>query len=254
MLPGGPRLALGTRFAKLRSRPRISTSLSTGSARMSHPTIRPTDVARTLKRHPWQIVAPVVVFTLLALAYAQVRPTTWEASQALVVRDEAGDRLTRPGKFTLADEMKNSQETILALARSRSVLSAALAELGPPAGHETTSAWPSEQEIEDLQSKVKITPPKGAEFGKTEVFYLKVQDASQQCAVHLALAICGQLQNCFANLREAKARGTIDELSQSVNLAQRDLADATRALGKIEEQRRQRSRRIAHAQRAAIGR
>jgi hypothetical protein len=118
---------------------------------MSQPTIRPTDVARTLKKHPWQIVAPVVVFALLALAYAEVRPTTWEASQALVVRDEAGDRLTRPGKFTLADEMKNSQETILALARSRSVLSAALAEVGPPAGHETTSAWPSELEIEDLQ-------------------------------------------------------------------------------------------------------
>src|SRR5439155_11034527 len=144
--------------------------------------------------------------------YSLVRPTTWEASQALVVRDEAGDRVSRPGKFALSDEMKTSQETILELDKSRTVLSRALAQVGPPVNHRSTSPWPSEQDLETLQAGVKITPPKGAEFGKTEVFYLKVQGESQARAVALTSAICHQLQAQLSELREAKAKSTTDEL------------------------------------------
>ena len=202
---------------------------------MTQTTIRPIDVVQTVQEHPWRTIAPVVVVTLLALAYAMVRPISWEAAQALVVRDEVGDRLTRPGKFAHVDEMKTSQETILELAKSRGVLSKALAEVGPPTDAKASRSWPSEQDLETLQGKVKITPPKGAEFGKTEVFYLKVQDTNQHRAIELALAICRQLQNRFAELREAKAHSTIDELTTSVTLAQDDLATATRALGTMEQ-------------------
>ena len=60
---------------------------------MSHATIRPHDVFNAIKQNPWRIALPVILVTILALGYALVRPTTWEATQALVVRDEAGDRL-----------------------------------------------------------------------------------------------------------------------------------------------------------------
>ena len=46
-----------------------------------------------------RVALPVVAATLLALVYALVRPATWEATQALVVRDETGDRVARPGRF-----------------------------------------------------------------------------------------------------------------------------------------------------------
>ena len=109
---------------------------------MTQATIRPMDLVRTVTEHPWRTIVPVAAVTLAALAYAVVRPTSWEAAQALVVRDEVGDRLTRPGKFTHVDEMKTSQETILELAKSRGVLSKALVEVGPPADHQASQPWP----------------------------------------------------------------------------------------------------------------
>ncbi len=201
---------------------------------MSHVTIRPSDIARTVAEHPAWIAGPVLAATLLAAGYALIRPTTWEASQALVVRDEAGDRLTRPGRFTHTDEMKTSQETILELVKSRSVLSKALAEVGPPADFAAHAKWPTEKFLESLQDNVKIAPPKGAEFGKTEVFYLKVQDTNRDRAINLAQAVCRQLQSRFAELREAKAQSTTDELGKTITLAKEDLATATTALSAME--------------------
>jgi uncharacterized protein involved in exopolysaccharide biosynthesis len=202
---------------------------------MAQANIRFSDVLRTITGHPLRLIVPVVVVTLIALTYALVRPVVWEAAQALVVRDEAGDRLSRPGKFTHADEMKTSQETVLELAKSRSVLSRALAEVGPTKDHTNTCVWPSEKDVEALQGQMKVAPPKGAEFGKTEVFYLKVQAENQPRAVALALAICHQLQAQLAELRKAKAGSTIEELTQTVRLSQEDLASATRALGEMEQ-------------------
>ena len=180
------------------------------------------------------MILPVLATTLLALGYALVRPTTWEAAQALVVRDEAGDRVARPGRFVHSDEMKTSQETVLELAKSPTVLRKAFVDVGPPST-DAADGWPSEAALEALQNNVKITPPKGAEFGKTEVFYLKVQDGNRQRAVELATAICRNLQDRLGELREAKAGGTVEELTKSASLAQAELATATQAMSKVEQ-------------------
>ena len=202
---------------------------------MTHTIVRPADVIHYVIEHPRRVFLPVAIATLLAVVYSFVRPTTWEVSQALVVRDEAGDRLTRPGRFAHADEMKTSQETILELAKSSSVLTKALIEVGPPADYAASAPWPSEAYLESLQNSIRVTPPKGAEFGKTEVFYLKVQDGSRKRAVELATAICGALQQRFGELRADKARGTTEELTHSVKLAQEDLKSATDAVTQIEQ-------------------
>lgn len=202
---------------------------------MSHATIRPHDVLNAIKQNPWQIALPVILVTVAALGYALVRPTRWEATQALVVRDEAGDRLTRPGRFTLVDEMKASQETILELAKSRTALVDALKAVGPPADYAQPAAWPAEADLEALQSSIKIVPPKGAEFGKTEVFYLKVTDTNRERALKLAQVLSHELQERFGELRETKARSTIEELTKAAALAQTDLNNATSALAKLEQ-------------------
>jgi uncharacterized protein involved in exopolysaccharide biosynthesis len=199
-------------------------------------TIRPSDVVRAITEHPRRLAICIASLTFLALLYALLWPATWEVTQALVVRDEAGDRLSRPGKFAHSDEMKASQETILELVKSRGVLTKALAEVGPPSSGHASSDWPTQQDVDTLQGCVKVTPPKGAEFGKTEVFYLKVRDSSRQRAANLALAICHQLQTRFAELREAKAHSTVGELTKAAELANSDLATATKALGTIEQQ------------------
>ena len=201
---------------------------------MTHSTIQPSDVARTIAAHPWRVALPVVAATLLALVYALVRPATWEATQALVVRDEAGDRVARPGRFVHIDEMKTLQETVLELAKSPAVLREALADVGPPSKW-SGKTWPDALALEAVQANVKIVPPKGAEFGKTEVFYLKVADRSRERAVELATAICRHLQDRMGELREAKARSTVDELTKSASLAEQDLATATQAMAEVEQ-------------------
>jgi polysaccharide biosynthesis transport protein len=152
----------------------------------------------------------------------------------LMVRDEAIGAAARPGKFQQPDEMKTVQETILELARSRTVLSAALAEVGPDSQHTSTANWPTDAAIAALQSVVKLTPPKGAEFGKTEVFYLNVQAETRPRAIALAAAICKQLQARSQELRDQKAQSLIVELTKTVDLAQADLTFTTAELTNIE--------------------
>ena len=114
--------------------------------------------------------------TAAAAAYALIAPKTWQASQALIVRNEAVGSDTEPGRFRGAEELKSIQETIMELSKGHGVLEAALMEVGPPADYARPSAWPTDNDVESLQKAVKIVPPKGVEFGASEVFYLEVRD------------------------------------------------------------------------------
>ncbi len=203
---------------------------------MSHTpsVIRPEDVFRTIRGHKTLLAAPIVVLTVVAAAFAIVRSTTWEAAQALVVRSEASDTLSRLGRATELEQMKSTQETILELAKSRDVLLGALEHVGPESDNETAH-WPNEEAFESLQASVAVEPPKGAEFGKTELFYLKVKDRDRSRATALAVAISVQLQHRLADLQRATSEGAINELDRSVTLAHSELAVATNRLGAMEK-------------------
>ena len=202
---------------------------------LRQPTLSPNDMVQILKTHPRRWIVPAVVLMLAALAYSLIRPATWQASQALTVRDEAasGERL---GKFPVVEEMKTVQETILELAKSHGVLAATLKQVGPPgarpttAGSPTPAAWPTDQDVAALQAAVALSPPHGAEFGKTEVFYLQVQSHDRRRAVAVASALSDQLKRRFEDLRDSKAQSMIDELTKTVTLARNDLEASTHRL------------------------
>ncbi|HEX4142908.1 MAG TPA: Wzz/FepE/Etk N-terminal domain-containing protein [Pirellulales bacterium] len=196
--------------------------------------ICPRDVLQAVTAHPLRSILPLVVCTTLGVLYAFLKPATWEATQALLVRDEAVGKATRPGRFSAVEEMKTAQETVLELIKSRSVLGGALTEAGPPAEQPKPEQWPTDRNIESLEQAIKLTPPKGAEFGKTEVFYLKVQAATPARAIALEDAICRQLGKQFEELRYKKYQGVIDELTKTVSLAQADLDASTEALSAVE--------------------
>lgn len=197
--------------------------------------VTPQEVVRVLRSYPRRWLVPVVVFTILAAGYAVFHRAAWEASQALMVREEVmGAASTRPGKFQQPDDMKTLQETILELARSRTVLAAALAEVGPVSAQDNAQTYPSDAAVIALQSRVKLTPPKGAEFGKTEVFYLNVEAESPARAVTLAAAICKQLQIRSQDLRDLKAQSLIAELAKTAGLAKAELDTTTQRLTSIE--------------------
>lgn len=183
-------------------------------------------------RHRWLL--PTLALSSLALVYAVVRSDTWEASQSLVVRNEAAGNLGEPGKFRHADEMKTTQETILELAKSQAVLRQALAEVGPSAGENVSANWPADDDVALLAEQVKLSPPKGAEFGKTEILYLKVRDKSRPRALALVSAVSKHLQGRFQQLREAKAQGMIAELAKAVSMAESDVAAVTQKLAELE--------------------
>ena len=76
----------------------------------------------------------------------------------------------------------------------------------------STTAVPSGQ---SPKSKLKLTPPKGAEFGTTEVFYLNAQSESRERSVALAAAVSRHLQVHFQKLRNDRAQSMIDELTRT---------------------------------------
>jgi uncharacterized protein involved in exopolysaccharide biosynthesis len=202
------------------------------------PVVSLTDIFRTLRAHPRRLIVPALVLTVLAGLYALVRPATWEASQALTVRNDAVNKLDGPGKFRDSGDMKTTQETVLEIALSRSVIAEALKRVGPPAsaGGSAAHAWPTADAVDSLREAIKISPPKGAEFGKTEIFYLKVRDQDRSRAVALASALCDAIEASLQELRETKAAGLIAELANAVSLAEADRQAATDRLSAIERQ------------------
>jgi uncharacterized protein involved in exopolysaccharide biosynthesis len=189
-----------------------------------------------LLRASWKtIIWTTVVVAVVAVLFALFRPATWEATQALIVRNEAALHDTNPGKFRQPEEMKTVQETILELVKSRGVIAAALQEVGPPADHRQPAAnWPDERDLVGVQKNVKLSAPKGAEFGKTEVFYLEVRANDRERAIALNRAICEQLQRHFQRIRHAKAESMVAELEKTVQLARADLAASTARLTALE--------------------
>lgn len=207
-------------------------------AHHSQPPLSPLDVFHLMNSNRSLWVIPTVAFTALALVYALCKSDNWEAAQALVVRNEAHGPTERPGKFVAAEEMKTLQETIVELSRSDSVLETALKQVGPPASigddAEAAATWPTAQDIADLRDAVKVTPPNGGEFGKTEVFYVKVNARDRDRALSLTAAVVDGLQDRFQKLQGEKASSMIAELENTAKLADTDLAAATARLAAYE--------------------
>jgi len=195
------------------------------------------DLLRLALRHPLRWLLPAAVVGAAACGYAVVKRDTWEASQSMMVRAEAGNGDSGVGRFRDLAEMKTLQETIQEVAKSRAVLAAALQVVGPPANSKTDpAAWPAPQDIDDLAESLKIVPPKGTEFGSTEVFYLKVRDPSPERAAQLADVIGDQLLGRFRQIRQERARSMVAELDSAVELAREDLNDAVIRLKSLEIQ------------------
>ena len=79
-----------------------------------------------------------------------------------------------------------------------------------------------------------MRPPGGAEFGKTEVFYLSVSDSNRDRASLLVVTLCDQLQRRMQELRDQSAQGMIAELQRTVAMASDDLSEATTKLSAFE--------------------
>jgi succinoglycan biosynthesis transport protein ExoP len=187
---------------------------------------------KVLRDHVWLWFLPTVGMTLAA--YAVLRQPKWQATQALLIRDEAGKNQSRLGRFDSVDTMKTAPETILEVARNESVAGAALRTLGRPKRHSKRKPWPGKDDIKDLQDEISVAAPKGAEFGRTEVIYLAVRGDSADEAIRRNKAVCRQLDFQLAKLRQSRAQSLVDELVQTVGLAKAEVDKAGTLLQAME--------------------
>ncbi|MEO8494769.1 MAG: hypothetical protein ABI614_06845 [Planctomycetota bacterium] len=183
----------------------------------------------------WLWVVPTVAMTAVATVYAIVKPTTWKASQALVIRDEARG-MGRQGRFDSTESMRASQETIIEVAKSTAVVSATLKQLGPPKSLLGNKNFPTDAEIQALRESIAVAAPRGSELGTAEVLYLSVKGKSPEQAVARANAVCDQLEQHLGNLRNARAGSVTSELEQTLKLAAADLQKATDGLTAMERE------------------
>ncbi len=205
---------------------------------MNHPepsTANLGTIITTLTRRWYLWILPTVLATLAALAYAEWHEPQWRASQALLVRDEAGSETDRQGRFVNIEAMQTFQETVQEVARNHAVVESTLHELGPPSEYKQPNAWPTDRDIEDAQGAVRVEAPGGAEFGRTEVIHLSVTVAGRERALTFCQTLCDKLDERMRRLRNDKAQGMIAELERSVEMAQDNLAAATVRLQTLEQ-------------------
>lgn len=190
--------------------------------------LTPARLVQLMLQHRKLLLGPAVAGAVLAAIVALVTPRDWRAEQGLLIRsDAAGYADQRLGKFTDLSEMKTVQETLLELARSRSVVTAVLGEVD---GQE-----PSRQDIADFRDKLRLNPPGGAEFGKTEVFYIGMLDPNRDRAIALVESLSGQLDTRLTELREQRAGSMVAEVERSVAVARAQLHTHVEKLAAFEQ-------------------
>jgi polysaccharide biosynthesis transport protein len=201
----------------------------------NQPQVTAAELYRALRTYPVRWLAPAAIVTVAGLIFTLlVHEPMWEAGQALTVREEASLMSDGSGRFTDVENLKHVQETILELATNPTVVTATLREVGPPSARRQTESYPNPLEVAAAQERIQVVPPKGAEFGTTRLFYVRVRDPDPRRAVQLTAALCDQFEQRFQDLRGSKVRDVINELTHAVNLARCDLEQSTAALAEIE--------------------
>ncbi|MCA9196399.1 MAG: hypothetical protein KDA87_02635 [Planctomycetales bacterium] len=180
------------------------------------------------------ILAPAIICGCLGTLYAAIRSPSWLAWQALSVRDEVITDTNRTGRFLDTDSRKAAQETVIEVARNRTVVRRALEQMGPPKTLLRLSKWPSDGEVNAVMDKLRISPPDGSELGKSEVIYLSVEAKTPELAVALNQAMCDQLDVRLKEVRSQQAASILSELTGKLKLTEQNLADATKKLAAIE--------------------
>jgi uncharacterized protein involved in exopolysaccharide biosynthesis len=189
--------------------------------------------AKNLVAYRWLWIVPAVVLPLVAWGYAHYRPAVWEASQGLLLRDDALSG-QRQGRFDGTESRKAAQETILEMVRNRQVIAAALAVIGPPADYAQPKLWPQDADVTQARDDVALRAPKGGEFGRSEVVYLAVKRPTRAQAIALATSLCDQLDYQLQRLRKTKSESLIAELQKNYERARTEHEAVGRRLQALE--------------------
>lgn len=180
-------------------------------------------------------MAPVALFLAFAAGYILTSKPEWKATQSIQIRDELALKTVMPGRFDSLDMMKMVQETIHDTARRHAVVTKVLSSLEPPEDHKSPKAWPTIKDVESLQEAISLSPPNGAEFGRTEVLLLSVKSDSIERAQKTVAVLAVELQNEINRLRDQRGLSMENELEATVASAKKELEAVNEKLANFEK-------------------
>ncbi|MEZ6090150.1 MAG: hypothetical protein R3C05_19410 [Pirellulaceae bacterium] len=193
---------------------------------------------RTIRNYAPLWLGATIIFAGLGYSYTQVRRDTFAATQSLVIRNEAHSEQDLLGRFASQTDLKAAQETVMELANSRGVVLKAITQLGPdpnaPSDEPTAQPWPSQEDIEDARKRINVIPPKGSEFGATEVIYLETKESSQERSRQLCDLVREGLTEALRDVRAERFAGVIAELTHARDLAKERQLEANNKLQAME--------------------
>ena len=188
----------------------------------------------TLRKRFKLWLVPTVAFFVLSVIYALLGPKRWQASQALLVRDELiGRAYVTPGRFDSTESLKSTQEIISEIAHNPSVVRETLIAANIN-GNFSEASPPSAKLVEDVQADIAVIAPGGSEFGKTEMVELRIVGKTPDIAKQLLAGLADQIESHLQQVRSDRAQSMSLELGEAVNLAKRNLDDALAELQRFE--------------------
>ncbi|MEE2642999.1 MAG: hypothetical protein VX768_20390 [Planctomycetota bacterium] len=190
---------------------------------------------RLFRKHLSLMLLPVGLFSAAAATYILTNEPSWKGTQSLQIRDELAFQSVMPGRFDSLDMMKMVQETIHDTVRRQSVVTRVLKSIDPPEDYEQPAEWPTVEDIESLQESIALTPPNGAEFGRTEVLLLSVKARTAARAQLIVGWLAAELQTQLNALRDQRAQSIEDELQESVKLNRFECDSAIGELARFEK-------------------
>jgi len=165
---------------------------------------------------------------IAAGGWAFLNPGNWTASQSLVVRDDLLGDSFKPGRFNSLESMKAAQETIFHIARKPEVIRAAVRESGQ-------SAELSSEDIEKYQRWISIVAPNGGEFGKTEVFVVRVKETSPERAQNLIQSLSSEIESHVRVVRTNMMASMQAELASNVARTSEHYNELVREIQNVEQ-------------------
>ncbi len=185
-----------------------------------------------LNRNRVLILVPLIVCVVLGTLYSLLTPRGFMASQTLMLRDDLLGDSFKPGRFQSEESLKNAQETVLHLARKPAVIAAALSSTYPEKYSGITA---SSSEVESFQGKISISPPNGAEFGKTDVIILNVKASSPDMASCLATSLHSEVEKNLRLVRADRLTSMQNELRAQYEQAFENYSLAANKVREIED-------------------
>ena len=185
------------------------------------------DVFKLLRRYPLRWLLPAVLITALAVAYAKLRPAVWEASQGLMVRDEADRRRSaRPISCRRGYENRagnNSRTGQEPLGRCRRLLTT----VGPPADREDASPLADRSRSRGLGRIDEAQPAEGRRIRQDGSFLSASAKHRSRTGRRFGFGAVRPTQKALRRFARRQSTEPCRRTGKTVTLAQNDLHSAT---------------------------